>query len=244
VAEYIYGIVAEDQTVPKRRGIAGGALRLIKSQGLAALVSELREDQLQLGREEALLQASVLEDAMAAGTILPMRFGTVMQNADEVRERLLEPYADSLRAQLGELANKVEVHIRAMYQQDQLLQEVVHANPEIAKLREALRGKSTDATYYAQIRLGELVADAVRHAQESDSRRIVAELAPLATAVEVGEAAHERVAVSASFLLERERLDKFDEAVERIAKSQAERLRVKYTGPLAPQSFVQLQESA
>jgi hypothetical protein len=131
-----------------------------------------------------------------------------------------------------------------MYQEDRLLQEVVSGNPEIARLRKSLRGQPSDATYYAQIRLGEMVAEAVRQAQESDSRRLVDELAPLAAAVDIGEPAHERVALSASFLLDRDRLEQFDAAVERVASDQAQRLRLKYTGPLPPQSFVQLAEGA
>jgi hypothetical protein len=242
VSEYVYGIVAENLRPPSRRGMAGAQLRLVKSSGLAALVSALREDQLQLGREEALLHASVLDAALAQGTILPMRFGIVMASEEEVRERLLEHHSEELRAQLEQLAGKVEVHIRAMYEQDRLLHEVVRGNPEIAKLREQLSGQPADATYYAQIRLGEMVADAVRRAQETDSRILVDELAPLATAVEVGEPAHERVAMSASFLLDRDRLAQFDAAVDRVAAEQAQRMRLKYTGPLPPQSFVQLGE--
>jgi hypothetical protein len=244
VPEYVYGIVGEVVRPPCRRGLAGAQLRLVKADGLAALVSRLRPDQLELGREEALLHATVLDAALARGTILPMRFGTVMKDEDEVRDRLLGAHAPALRDQLRQLAGKVEVHIRAMYEQDQLLREVVRANPEIAQLRASLQGQPDDATYYAQIRLGELVAEAVRQAQESDSRRLVDELSPLASAIDVGEPAHERVALTASFLLDRDRLEQFDAAVERVAAAQASRMRLKYTGPLPPQSFVQLEEGA
>jgi hypothetical protein len=242
--EYIYGIVAEDSRPPSRRGIAGASLELIKSSDVAALVSKLRDDQLELGREEALEHANVLDAALAVGTILPMRFGTVMNDDEEVRERLLVPHAPELRQQLASLANMVEVHIRAMYERDQLLREVVYGNPEIARLRKSLRGQPEDATYYAQIRLGELVAEGVRRAQETDSRQLMDELAPLAAAVEIGEPDHERVALSASFLLERGRLEQFDAKVDRVAAAQAQRLRLKYTGPLPPQSFVTLEAGA
>ena len=56
-------------------------------------------------------------------------------------------------------------------------------------------------------------------------------------AVEIGDPSHERVALSASFLVEREQLARFDETLEDVARAQAGRLRFKLTGPLPPHSF-------
>jgi hypothetical protein len=69
-------------------------------------------------------------------------------------------------------------------------------------------------------------------------------LSPLALAVEIGQPSHERVALSASFLVERTRLEPFDTALEDLAKANAGRMRVKLTGPLPPHSFVQLAGAA
>ncbi|MDQ6749432.1 MAG: GvpL/GvpF family gas vesicle protein, partial [Actinomycetota bacterium] len=58
--------------------------------------------------------------------------------------------------------------------------------------------------------------------------------------VESGEPGHERVALNASFLVERERMAEFDEAVDELGRARAGRLRLKYTGPLPAHSFVEL----
>ena len=76
--------------------------------------------------------------------------------------------------------------------------------------------------------------------RETDARSIVEALLQVASAIEVAPPAHERVALSAAFLVQRDRLRAFDEVLEAFAGGQAGRLRFKYTGPLAPHSFVEL----
>jgi hypothetical protein len=172
-----------------------------------------------------------------------MRFGIVMSGPDEVRSRLLDDHGPELRAQLNELEGKVEIRIRAVYDEESLLREVVRDEEEIAMLRQAVRRGSDDATYYGRIRLGELVVGAVDRRRAADSLAIVDALAPVALAVDVSEHGHERVAVQASFLVERRRLSEFDEVLEEVAAGYDGRIRFKYTGPLPPHSFVQLAET-
>jgi Gas vesicle synthesis protein GvpL/GvpF len=240
--EYVYGIVEPRNRAPDAPGIAGAPLRLIKDGGVAALVSGLRDLEPELGRDELLVHASVLEAALAKGTVLPMRFGTVMEDAEAVRGRLLAPNAGALKQELDRLKGKVELRIRAVYDQESLLREIVKGDREIAQLRASLSGAPSDATYYAQIRLGELVVQAMDRRRDVDAHDLVEALSPVASAVDVSEAPHERVALNASFLVERKRVPEFDATLERIAAAQASRMRLKYTGPLPPHSFVELEQ--
>jgi hypothetical protein len=243
MAEYVYGIVGQSTGAPAEPGIAGAALRLIPGRSAAALVSDVSSDALRLGRSEALAHARVLEAALEHGTVLPMRFGVVMEDPDEVRRRLLSDHDEQLRDQLESFAGKVELNLRVIYDEPALMRQVLRSEPEIARLREALRGQPEDATYFERIRLGEMVAQAVERTREADAQSIVDALAPAAVSISVGEPAHERVALSASFLVERDRLDAFDQLLEQVAAQRADRMRFKYTGPLPPHSFVELSGS-
>jgi hypothetical protein len=242
VAHYVYGIVDASAAAPAGKGIGGAPLSTIRGDEAAALVSELDGDQVRLGRDEVLLHAKVLEDALARGTVLPMRFGVVMSGPDEVRARLLDEHGSELREQLAEYAGKVEVRIRGTYEEESLLRAAVRENPEIAALREAVRRHPDDATYYERIRLGELVANAVETRRKRDADTIVEALADAALAVDEGEPMHERVAVQASFLVERARLDEFNRILDEVADGYGGEIRFKYTGPLPPHSFVELAE--
>jgi Gas vesicle synthesis protein GvpL/GvpF/Conjugal transfer protein TraD len=239
-AKYVYGVISATVEPPRGPGIGDAELELIRRDDLAALVSDIDHDEVALGREAMTTHARVLEEALGTGTVLPMRFGIVMADAAAVREELLQTHGAQLRAQLDELAGKIELKLRATYEEERLMREVVAQDPEVARLRESLRGAPEDATYYARIQLGELVAAAVERARQADTEAILGALVPLAVAFEAGEPTHERVAVNASFLVERERIAQFDDEVERIGRAQAGRMRLKYTGPLPPHSFVRL----
>ncbi len=238
--KYVYGIVRASATPPGRSGIGGAAVEMIASNGMAAIVSDVVGDELEAGREELIVHARVLEEALESGVVLPMRFGAVMADADAVRHELLERHHEELLRQLADLDGKVELRLRAVFEEAALMNEVVSENSDIAELREALRGQDDDATYYERIRLGELVAGAVERKREAEAHEILDALAPVALAVETGGLDHERVALNASFLVERERIAEFDQAVDEIGRAREQRMRLKYTGPLPAHSFVEL----
>ena len=71
-------------------------------------------------------------------------------------------------------------------------------------------------------------------------RMILGELEPLSVAIDVGSPDHERVVARMSFLVERDRLASFDQAVDDLGRRNEGRLQFKYTGPLPAYSFVDL----
>jgi hypothetical protein len=134
----------------------------------------------------------------------------------------------------------VELHLRASYEEPALMSEVVAADPQIAALSRRLRGQSRDATYYAQIELGQRVAERAAAAAAADREAILSELEPLCVAVSVGEEQHERIACDAAFLVEEPALERFDRAVDELGRRNHGRLRFSYTGPHPPYNFVEL----
>jgi hypothetical protein len=243
MALYVYGVVSASAAVPDCPGIGGAELRLIADDGLAALVSPAPAEELAMGREALDAHARVLQEAHALDTVLPMRFGMLMGGDEEVVQRLLSPLRDELREQLGSLAGTVELKLRASYEEDSVLREIVRENEEIARLRDQLRDASPEATYYGQIRLGELVAQTLERKRERDAAEILGALQPLALALDASPPPSERIVFVASFLVARAQIDAFDAAVNQVGQAQAGRMRFTYTGPLPPHSFVNLAQA-
>jgi len=240
-AKYVYGVVrSEGASSPKGAGIDGAPVGVVSHGSVAALTSDVPGDFLEAGRQELLAHTRVLEEAMEASVVLPMRFGVVMPDEETVRDRLLAPFAETLEAQLQEMDGKVEVTIKGIYDEEAILREAISESREISELREAIRDKPEAATYYERIRLGELIAEALDDRRGAAAPQIIDRLAPLAVDVRTGEPVHERMAVNASFLVERARLGDFDRVVDQIGAEQANRVQLKYTGPLPPHSFVEL----
>jgi hypothetical protein len=240
-AKYVYGVVrSKGASPPQGAGIDDEPVGLVAHGDVAALTSDVPGDFLEAGRQELLAHTRVLEEAMEASVVLPMRFGVVMPNEETVRDRLLAPFAETLEAQLREMEGKVEVTIKGIYDEEAILREAISESREISELKETIRGKPEAATYYERIRLGELIAAALDDKRGAAAPQIIDRLAPFAVDVRVGEPVHERMAVNASFLVERKRLGEFDRVVDQTGAEQAGRIQLKYTGPLPPHSFVEL----
>lgn len=241
-AKYVYGVVhAGDGSWPELEGMNGEPVSPVSAEGLAALASDVPDGFLEARREELLTHSRVLEQALERGTVLPMRFGVVMPDEQAVRDELLAPHRDELEAQLREMDGKVEVNLKVLHDEETILREILAEIPEAAELRNSIQGKPEDATYYERIRLGELIAQALEDKREQAGPAIVARLSEHAAAVRVGDPAHERMALNASFLVERKALERFDRAVEELGEEQGGRIRIRYTGPLPPHSFVELE---
>jgi hypothetical protein len=240
-AKYVYGVVrADGKSRSRTKGIGEKQVRIVDADGLGALTSDVPDGDLEAGREELLAHSRVLERAVEQGTVLPMQFGVVMPDESAVREQLLDPHRGELEAQLDEMEDKFEVNLKAIYDERALLTEVIDEEPEVATLKKSMQGQPEEATHFERIRMGELIAEAVNQKRDRDADEILRQLANHAVAIEVGEPVHERMALNASFLIDRSKQKKFDAEVDRIAEEQGGRLRFKYTGPLAPHSFVEL----
>jgi hypothetical protein len=236
---YVYGVSMPDVSVPKGKGIGGRKLRLVAAEDLAAIVSDTTPP-VRAGKEELTTHARVLQRALENGPVLPMRFGVVMPGDEAVVEELLDPYREVLSEQLRELQGAVELHLRATYDEQALMREVLEGDSRIAALSRELRGRSSDATYYAQIELGERVAQAVDAASARDRAEILEALEPMCLALNVGEPEHEQVACDAAFLVEEARVQEFDGAVDELGRRHDGRIRFTYTGPHPAYNFVEL----
>lgn len=240
-AVYLYGIAsATERTDLEAPGVgaAGAGVRRIVHRDVAALVSDVESGPLAAARE---LRAHwrVLEEAASRATVLPVRFGTVMESDDAVVDRFLAPRHDHLAAQLEQLTGKVQLTVKAFYEEERLMRAVVERSPAVARLRESVRGRPEAATYYDRIKLGELVAAEVEQARERDTALLLDRLEPLALAARREAASTPDGAANTAFLVERGRVDEFSAAVAALEKEVGDRMRLRYVGPLPPYSFTE-----
>ena len=244
-AVYVYGVAPAAEKVdvdaPGVEASKQGVRRIAHGE-LAALVSDVEAGPLVAARG---LRAHwrVLEEAVATATVLPVRFGTVMESEDAVVDQFLAPRHDRLVALLAELSGKVQLSVKAFYDEERLMRGVVDESTAVARMRDRVRQRPKAATYYDRIQLGELVAGEVEQARERDGAMVVARLEPLAVAARREPLGTPDAAVNAAFLVERSRVDEFSEAVARLSDEIKGEMRVRYIGPLPPYSFTEEQEA-
>jgi hypothetical protein len=229
---YVYGIVPSGEL----EDAPSDEVRLVVHGDLAAIVSDVQEGTRTAARHVR-AHWRVLEDAAGKATVVPVRFGTVMAGDGAVVNELLAPDHDRLAGQLAQLAGKVQLTVKALYDEDSLLRGVVSGSREVERLRERVRSLPEAAGYYDRIRLGELVAAEVEQARERDAAWVIGRLEPLAVAARREEVASSDGAMTAAFLVERERVPEVEKVMTALAEEGAGRMRLQLIGPLPPYSF-------
>lgn len=241
---YVYGVLrAADADAVSVAGVEDSPVRAVVLEELAALVSDLEGGSIAAAREVR-AHWRVLEEASGDATVLPVRFGTVMESDQAVRDRLLAPNAERLGGLLEELAGRVQLSVKGDYDEQELMREVVRDTPAIGAMRRRVSKLSDQAGYYERIRLGEAVAAGVSRRREQDTGLALERLSPLAVATRSEEVGGTEAAFKLAFLVERDAVERFSAAVGELTGELGERVHVRYVGPLPPYSFAEMDLSA
>jgi Gas vesicle synthesis protein GvpL/GvpF len=233
---HVYGVTRAGVALPEDlAGRSGGTPRAVVDGSLQAVVCDVGDDA-RARREDLLNHAHVLERIVADSTVLPVQFGMLMPNDDTVRQDLLSQDRDSLERLLSAFDGLVQVSVTATHIEDAALREVLRRDPELAAMRDAVRGKaSQDAE---QLRLGEAVARALEALAADDGARIVERLAPVVRAVAEQDPRGLQVA-NIALLVERAARDDLDAAVTLVREELSSRVNLRYVGPQPPYAFLE-----
>jgi hypothetical protein len=241
---YVYGIIpaADAGQWPQTPGLGEprSTVRAVAEGGMAALVSDLPPDHTPGRLEDLEAHRRVLSQAIERGTAIPMRFGTVMDSDEVVRERLLARHAPELTDVLRNLDGHVQMTVKAFYAEDALLEDVLATQPELARQSAALAQHPGSEMRAARVQLGELVAKAVEARRAEVESALLTRLSPLAADVRVETPNSERVAFSAQLLVHRDRRAALDDEIRALGEALEGVLAFRYIGPLAPFSFADL----
>jgi hypothetical protein len=238
---YVYGIFPDDiELTGEQPGVGSppGKVKVIRSEGLAALVSEVDLSE-PLGTPEDLTTHKNILDASAAEVpVLPMRFGAVLDSEEAVADELLAAHHDDFARALDELDGRTEYVVKGRYLEDAILLEVLEGNPEAEQLREQIRGADPDATRDARIRLGEIISDAIEASREADTRELGERMEGHCAASLVRDPTHERDAVHVAFLVDEDQVGQLEQVTDELASSWADRMQLRLLGPMAAYDFV------
>lgn len=231
---YIYGLVGEDHPCELSRltGVGGsaGTLRRVQAGSLVAVVSDAPPD-LGARRDALAAHQNVLGELLGQGSALPMRYGVVAPDEATLREDLVHG-AEHYHRLLRELAGRVELNVKVLPDEEQMLREVATDEPVVRRLR-----RHDVASYHSRLELGEAVASALRERQHADAHQVLETLGPLAVRTAVGPQVA-GIVLDAGFLVERADTESFAGAVDVLGLRMGSRVRLRCTGPLPPYSFV------
>jgi len=239
---YVYGIVeSRDRLDFGRTGIGGTEepVYTVNYRDLAAVVSNTSVYIFDPTRENALAHEHVIETAMKDYTVIPMSFGAVFRTDNDIREVLRSIYS-SLKDVLEQMSGKLEFGLKVNWDRDRIIEDLKREDPEVRRFHQEILRKHLETTYLARMQLGRMIDRALGERSTGYVREIYEALRGLCVVSRDNQPIGDKMIMNAAFLVERDRLPEFDEAVNRIAKKYGPRLKFRYTGPWPPYNFVNI----
>jgi hypothetical protein len=244
-SQYIYGIIREPRlknfTFP---GVGGAAVYTINHAGIGAVVSDTDFAEIDPTRKNVKAHTVVQEGVLEQYSLLPMGFGMVAADRDEVY-RLLESNYDGLAGELGRLAGKIEVELEVFWEQEAVVREIQSGNQELSRLKARVdAAKSPGEVRELLIEAGRRVDSIVQDWKTRYAELVYAILRELAYEAKVNNPVGIKNLLNASFLIDRPQENEFREQVYRLDARFQGRMNFKYVGPLPPYNFVNLKLEA
>lgn len=219
-------------------GVGGYPVRVITQGDLAAVVSDSQTDQYEITLDNVRAHEDVVEAVMRQADVLPVSFGTVANSDQEIQERLLQREADALRSQLEGVKGRVEMGVKALWEQEALFAQIATQYSDIQELREQIVGTTPEETYDVRLELGERTDAAIQSQREQDAANILDALSPLAVATKTNGIITDMMIVNAAFLVDKSQVAAFNEKVNALQQANAGRMTFQPAGPLPPYNFV------
>jgi hypothetical protein len=239
---YLYGLVDRSNTLDEEalgHGVAAARVRMVGDGPLVALVSDIAPGQVAQTRRNMLSHTAVLERAMASTTILPMRFGTVVPDITTLVAciaRNVGPFAAALQS----IDGRVELGVKASWRDKVIYTEIIESDPSLFRLRNRLRDRPGNETYYERVELGRRIEAALTDRRRSEADAIAAELSPLSDREIELRMLDDDMILNRAFLVPRRHEATFDATMQRLAERLASRVVFRYIGPVPPYNFIQL----
>jgi gas vesicle protein GvpL/GvpF len=217
---YAYAVCHRDAVdpPPRRRGFGGAALRVAVVDGLAAVYTRHRTLRPRPSPEAMWTHERTVQKLMDRGTVLPMRFGAVLEDEAALIEALTAR-RDGLVTCLEQVRGRVELGVRVVADRG--------AGPD----RDAEDGRAYLLARVEQYRRAEQAA-----------RDVHAPLARLACDSRVQSRTVAPTLFAGAYLVERDAVQAFRAEVDRAAVV-VPGVRAVCTGPWPPYSFVDTEET-
>ena len=237
VGWYVYAVLpAAGAPTTALTGIDDAPVEYVELGELAAATSVMALDRPPGRRRDLLAHSQLVETLAQSTTVVPVEFGSVMADRASVIEDLLAPGGDYFVELLQRLEGAEQFNLRGTYDEEQVLSEVVYADP--AELRRRTRDLPEGTLHPDLVRLGEEVSAALDRKRAEDSDGILNLVVPHVLELRQRPGAGVDRVFDVAMLVERTRRQEVEDTLEELAEAVHERIRLSLTGPLPPYDFV------
>lgn len=214
-------------------------IKLYNSNGIALIASEVSEgyadnaDKHQL-YENLLSYQKTLEDIMALYSVIPVKFGTVVPEIEDVWA-ILALNSGLFSQALNDYSDVIEISLTVMWDLQEQLKQISENNQRILYLKSTL---SEDKLAMA---VGKLLAEEVEAKKINISDQIYSALDALALKRKDHQSPGDDIILSCSYMISKTLAGKLDEVIEKLNQQFEDRFTFKLLAPLPLHSFCNIQ---
>lgn len=242
--KYIYCIVnTRDERNFGPIGVGGqnDEVLTIGYDDLSMIASSHPATEIVANRENMLAHEKVIEEVMREfDSVLPVRFGTIASNADEIRN-LLDRRCWEFKGLLKDMDHKIELGVKGLWKNmDIIFKEIIGENGEIKRAREKIQNNKDKKNIQNKIEVGKMVKEALQRKKGQEAEKIVDALKRTAFEYKLNKTVGDEMFANIAFLIDKGREKEFDNIMDDLSEEYEDRIKFVYTGPLPVFNFVNI----
>jgi len=232
---YLYGITETDKKESFGNiGVDNNKVYTIPQEGVSAVVSDIPLGY-KVEVEEAMTHEKALRKIMEIHTIIPMGFGVMAKNEEEIKN-ILKQARMKFKNTLEKIHNKLQINVKISWDKA-ILASILGEDEKIRKLA----AEATKATGQSlKIELGRRVKSVLDKRKNKYLKNIYSVLGDLSSGFKENKITDQDTVINASFLVDKEQEWKFYDKTDELEKEYDKKLMFFVVGPLPPYNFTDI----
>ncbi len=243
IAYYLYAFIegAEEKNFGAL-GIQGGEVYTISNDMVSAVVSEVPNQRLRPERRNLSAHNHVLNELMKSGTPLPVTFGILADNPEDV-QGILTNSKETLNDHLERVRDRMEMVLKVSWNVPNIFEFFVEQHTELREERDRIYLLNREPTQDEKISLGQFFNQLLEADREHYTTIVEEGLQECFIEVRRNKCRDEQRVMDLAFLVDRDQEKEFENGIYRVANEFEDCYNFDYNGPFVPHSFVELQLS-
>ena len=240
---YIYGIVPFVKGNGTDSLLDKSDVYVISYLNISAIVSDMDSEYVKYTDKESLGHLLVhhqktIEDLKHNGfnILIPMKLGTIVNSRDEVL-KILANGNNLINDILNKIEHLTEIDIAVIWADFSGILKEIAFQPDIIALKEEIVNKSNPLFQVDQVKIGMLMQNKIKEKNTNAELRILDLLSQSCIDIKTNEVMNDEMITNSAFLIDRNKADEFEQAIDQLDEEFNGRLKFKLIGPLPCYSF-------
>ncbi len=247
---YIYGVVPNFYGTTQFQLLENSGVYVITFQNISAVVSDREGTTLDYTDRESLGYLLVhhqetIEELQRKGfnMIIPMQLGTIVDSKEAVIKVLSNGY-DLIIETLTKIEYLTEIDIAVTWADFSETLKYIANHPDIVALKEIIQQNIGKISQIDQVKIGMLIQEKLDEKNKAIELNILDSLSAFGRDIKMHEVMNDQMITNSAFLINRNRKEKFEQAIDKLDEEYKGALNFKLVGPLPCYSFYTLEVKA